>query len=297
MLGTNEMPAGEEKLRAELTKLAQSGPRKISAFAGWLLDHLDEVAFLSIRGLTKAAGVDANLAPRLAQSLGYGRYNDFRAEVQRIIQTRNNSYVKRARALSGRESSGIYNELIAASRKNFKSVTSPKNIAVIEGCVDIFLKARNVHSIGVRSCFSVAHYFSYVGAMAFENFIEVPSMPGGILDQMSQVEAEDVVFAITYEHYSAEVVRACQVAFERGAKVIVLTDADSSPTANSAEQTIILPMSGPQLMPSLVSAFLTVEMILAAMASKKAGVADRIEEFEQRIAEFGGYTNMVRDTL
>lgn len=286
------MMPSEEAVKGELTALAQTGPRKLGAFALWILDHFDEVAFLSIRGLADAAGVNSNLAPRLAQSLGYSGFGDFRSDVQRIVQNRGKSYGTRARALSGRQGSGIYSEMTAASQQNFDAVYSPVSIAEIDSCVEFLLKARRIHTVGVRSCFSVAHYFSYVGSMAFENFVEVPSMPGGILDQMSRVNRDDVVVAITYEHYSAEVVRACHVAQERGAKIIALTDAESSPIALSATKSIILPMSGPQLMPSLVSALLTLEMILAAMASRSAGVADRIEEFEQHIADFGGYLSL-----
>ena len=287
------MLAAEQKVKGELAALAQSGPRKLAEFAIWVLAHFDDVAFLSIRALTEVAGVDTNLAPRLAQSLGYDRYNDFRAEVQRIVQTRGKSYGKRARALSGRDGSGIYSEMVAAGQQNFDAVTSLVSISEIDKCVDILVQARRIHTVGVRSCFSVAHYLSYVGSMAFDNFVEVASMPGGILDQMSRVNADDVVIALAYEHYSAEVVRACQVARERGAKIIALTDAETSPIALGAAKAIILPMSGPQLMPSLVSALLTVEMILAAMASRIMGVADRIEDFEQRIAEFGGYLSAI----
>ncbi|MBP0483896.1 MurR/RpiR family transcriptional regulator [Sagittula salina] len=283
------MATSEETVKRRLTTLAHTGPRKLATFARWVLDHFDEVAFLSIRGLTESAGVDANLAPRLAQSLGYDGYTQFRAEVQYFVQNRGKSYATRARALSGREGARIYRELIAANKQNFDTVTSRTNIAEIDSCVEILLTAHKVHTIGVRSCFSVAHYFSYVGAMAFENFVEVPSLPGGILDQISHVSPDDVLVAITYEHYSAEVVRACQIAREKGAQIIVLTDTESSPITLGAEKTIILPMSGPQLLPSLVGALLTVEMILAAMASRNTEVAERVGNFEERITRYGGY--------
>lgn len=42
-------------------------------------------------------------------------------------------------------------------------------------------------------------------------------------------------------------------------------------------------------MPSLVSAILTAEMILASMAAQSEIAAERIENFENRIAVYGGY--------
>lgn len=117
----------------------------------------------------------------------------------------------------------------------------------------------------------------------------VPSGPGAILDQISGTGPEDIVVAITCEHYSAEVVRACQVARERGARVLALTDAPTSPIATGAWKVILLPMVGPQLIPSLTGAFLVVEMMLAAMAAKSDRAAERIAGFEKRVARIGGY--------
>ncbi len=283
------MTSNEQNLRDRLQTVAQTAPPKLARFAQWAQSHLDDIAFLSIRRIAEAAEVNANLAPRLAQALGYEGFNDLRAEVQSIVQGRNHSYGTRARALSGREGAGVYSELIAAGLKNFEAATSPASLSEIDACVEILLNARRIYTVGVRSCFSVAHYFSYVGSMAFDSFVEMPSMPGAILDQMCRLGPEDAVVAISYDHYSAEVVRACQVAHHCGAKIIALTDAISSPVARGASRAIVLPMAGPQLMPSLVSALLVLEMILAAMASRGEKVAERIEDFERRISDYGGY--------
>ncbi|MEZ5684673.1 MAG: MurR/RpiR family transcriptional regulator [Paracoccaceae bacterium] len=283
------MNRNEEDLRRALRALSEAGPRKLSGFALWVLANLDELAFHSIRSLAVAAGVDANLVPRLARALGYDGYDPLRVEVQRLVQTRANTYGTRARALRARQGAGVYEDMIRASQQNFDRVTSPVSLAEIDSCAEALLAARHIHTVGVRSCFSVAHYLSYAGSMAFESFVQTPALPGVILDQMSQATPEDVVVAITYEHYSAEVVRACQIARERGARIIALTDAEEAPIAAGAWKTLVLPMAGPQLMPSLASAFLVVEMMLAAMASRSEAAAARIGAFEQRTAKYGGY--------
>lgn len=281
----------EEKLRASLREMAQSGPPKLAHFALWLLDHLEQVAFASIRGLAQQAGVDANLVSRLARELGYDGFDAFRSDVQMIVQRRGGlSYGHRARALRDNDLPDLYAKLIAASRENIETVTSPDSLAQIDACVQPLLGARRVYTLGVRSCYSIAHYLSYVGGMAFDNFEQVPAVPGAILDQMSATTPDDIVIAITYEHYSAEVVRACQVAQECGARILALTDSYASPVAANAWRVIRLPMVGPQLMPSLNSAFLAVELILAAMTARSEGAADNVARYEERITRFGGYT-------
>ena len=280
----------EEKIRAALRNMAQSGPPKLAHFSVWLLDHLEQTAFTSIRGLAQQAGVDANLVTRLARELGYDGFDAFRSEVQGIVQRRGRSYGSRARALRDNSIPDLYAELVAASRENIETVTSATSLADIDACVQPLLEARRVYTVGVRSCYSIAHYLSYVGGMAFDNFEQVPAVPGAILDQMSATTPDDIVIAITYEHYSAEVVRACQVAQECGARILALTDSYASPVAANAWRVIRLPMVGPQLMPSLNSAFLAVELILAAMTARSEGAADNVARYEDRITRFGGYT-------
>jgi DNA-binding MurR/RpiR family transcriptional regulator len=279
----------EENIRQRLAGVTQSGPPKLASFARWMLDHLHDVAFQSTRGLAQQAGVDPNLVGRLARELGYEGYDAFRIDVQQIVQTQGQSYEARARALRNRPDSAVYAEVAAASRDNIERVSSGAVLAEIDQCIDPLLTARRVYSVGVRSCYSIAHYLAYVGSMAFDNFIPVPAVPGEILDQISQSGPEDVVIAIAYDHYSAEVVRACQVANACGARVLALTDSHASPIALGAWKVIPLPMAGPQLLPSLNTAFLAVELILSAMAARSPDAAGNIARYEDRISRFGGY--------
>lgn len=279
----------EDHIRQELVRIMRSAPPKLGGFARWLSDHLHDVAFHSTRGLAQQAGVDANLVGRLAKELGFDGYDAFRAEIQRIVQGEGRSYESRARALRNRPEAAIYAEVIAASRDNMDRIAAPLVISEIDGCIAPLLTARRIYSIGVRSCFSIAHYLAYVGSMAFDHFVPVPAVPGEILDQISGAGPEDIVIAIAYDHYSAEVVRACQVANACGARVLALTDSHQSPIAVGAWRVVPLPMAGPQLMPSLNTAFLAVEMILAAMAARSPDAAGNIARYEDRISRFGGY--------
>lgn len=142
---------------------------------------------------------------------------------------------------------------------------------------------------GGRSCYSIAHYLSYVGGMAFDNFARVPSKPGGIMDQLAACGPDDIVVVNSYHHYAAEVVRACHIAKDRGARILAMTDSPAAPNALQSWKTIILPMAGPQVLPSLTSAFQVAEMMLAAMACQSKGATKNVESFETAIQSYDGY--------
>lgn len=278
-----------KEIQTGLMRVVENAPPTLSAFAGWVLDHLNDVAFQSIRGLAAQAEVNANTVTRLARELGYDGFDAFRSDVQTMIQSSAMLYSDRAKALSNKSGADIWQESLAASWSNVETLFTPEGLATLESCVDPLLAARRVYSVGVRSCFGVAHYFSYVGGMAFDNFEQVPSMPGAILDQVSNAHSDDIIVAITYAHYSSEVVRACQVAKETGARVLALTDSYQSPVTKGAWKVLKLPMAGPQLMPSLTTAFIAVEMLLAAMAARSPSSAKNVARFESLITEYGGY--------
>ncbi|MCW3780660.1 MurR/RpiR family transcriptional regulator [Defluviimonas salinarum] len=281
-----------EKLNADLTRIASEGTPALASFASWVLDHYAEVAFNSIRGLAEQAGVNSNTVIRLAKELGFDGYDAFRSEIQTALRSRTIDYSARAAALHNRTGTDVFSDLIAANRANAEVVFSAEMQSLLEGVIEPMLAARRVHSIGVRSCYSIAHYFSYVGGMAFGNFATVPAQPGAIMDQLSQVGPDDIVVAISFEHYSTEVVRACQIARDCGGRILALTDSHRSPIARGAWQVIPLPMAGPQFMPSLNSAFIVVEMLLAAMAARSGQAAQNVRDFEARIQRFGGYVRV-----
>lgn len=275
-------------LRERLSRIASTGAPALSGFATWVLDHMSDVAFSSVRGLAQKAEVNPNTVTRLARELGYDGFDAFRADVQQDFRQQT-IYAARAQALLNRPGADIFAEMIQASRTNAEHLYTGEVLSLLETCIDPLLGARRIYSVGVRSCYSIAHYFAYVGGMAFPNFVEVPSLPGAIMDQISQSGPKDILVAITFEHYSTEVIRACQIAHDCGTRVLALTDTHSSPIASGAWRVVPLPMGGPQLVPSLSSAFAVVEMLLAGMASRSGQAARNINAFESRIERFGGY--------
>lgn len=277
------------RLRHDLARIAATAPPRLAALALWLADNLPRVAFASVRGLAAEAGCSPNTVTRLAHALGYPGHEAFRAAVQAGLSPPGGLASLRAEALRDRPGTEIWTEALASLWQNIDQGFCPATLALLDSCVDPLLAARRVHAVGVRSCLSVAHYFSYVGGMAFANFAPVAAMPGAILDQMAGTGPEDIVVALTYRPYSAEVVRAVQIARETGARVLALTDSHAAPVALGAWKVLRLPMAGPQLMPTLAPAFVAVELLLAAMAARSAGAAGALARHEAAIYRFGGY--------
>lgn len=285
----NAVKRSAEDLRECLCGIVGNGPPQLAAFATWILDNFQEVAFRSLRSSAQAANVNQNTAVRLAKALGYPGYDAFRSDVQSALREGLIPYSARARALKKNADGNTLQALREASNSNIAAAFSPEMHALLTTCATELLNARRIYCIGVRSCFSLAHYFTYVGAMAFTNVIHTPAEPGAIMDLVSQAGPQDIVIAITYAHYSTEIVRGTRIARECGARVLALTDSQASPIAQGAWKVIPMPMHGPHFIPSLSPSFAIVELLLSEMVLRASDAERRVQDFEERIMRFGGY--------
>ncbi|MCC5968559.1 MAG: MurR/RpiR family transcriptional regulator [Pararhodobacter sp.] len=281
--------ADSDDLVARLRQLAESGSPQVGALAIWLADRPEELAFHSVRTLATRAGANANTVIRLSRALGFAGFEPCRAAAQQALRSRALTYGARVGALTGRSDAELSAELHRAARDTVEAVFAPDLSAALLSCVPLIRNARQVHCIGVRACFGLASCFSYVGALAHANFVPTPAQPGLIMDTLADCGGRDVVVAITFAHYSAEVVRAADVARAQGAKVIAITDSHSSPIARGAAAVLRPPMLGPHVMPSLSGAFLLIETLLAHLAAQDEQAQTRVRRFEDRLLRLGAY--------
>lgn len=278
-----------EALRQRLVTIAAAGAPQVAALARWALDQPQELAFHSVRGLAERSGVNANTVVRLATALGFKGYDQCRAGFQAALRGASTGYGRRAEQLRSDGSETLPMRLRAAAISNTETLFDGDGLARIAAATDLLLDARRIHCIGVRSCYSVAHYLTYTGRMAFDTFAPPVTEPGAILDSLADATAGDAVILASYSHYSSEVLQAHRLARTLGTSIVALTDSHASPIADGAAVTFALPMDGPQPLPSLGAYFLLVETLVASMVARADGASGRIARYEARRLEFGAY--------
>lgn len=278
-----------DDFRRQLDHAAHSGPAQLASLARWLSKQPDEAAFLSVRRLAKASGANPNTVIRLAASLGFDGYGALQHSVRALLKPENGVYSQRAAALKSLNAEQLAHDLRESTFANVEGLYTAAVQAQIAETVTRLRGARHVHCIGVRSCYSVAHFLSYSGGMVMDNFVPTPAQPGILTDTLANCTPDDIVIAISYAHYSSEVIRACQIARDCGARIVAMTDSYASPIARGAWQVFRLRMEGPQLLPSLLPAFHLCEILLAELTASDSGAENRIQEFERRMLRIGGY--------
>lgn len=280
-----------DDLSRDLAVLAREGSPAIASLAQWLLERPQEIAFNSVRGLAELAEVNVNTAYRLSIALGFSGYDECRRAFQSALRQSKGLYGGRAEQLSGQSGGSLIDDLRLAAHANLGEALTGENVDKIKDAAQRLLNARRIYCVGVRSCFSLAHYLAYTGGMAFRNFERPLVEPGSIADTLAHADPGDVAILITFSLYSAEVVRAYEAALSRGIDVIAITDSYTSPIARDAKLVFRLRMAGPQPLPSHGAGFALSEGIITEMIARSASAPDRIADFEDQMVKLGNYVS------
>ncbi len=289
LVGATESTSLDDLSRA-LADLIHVGSPAISRLAKWVLDHPHEMAFNSVRVLAEKANANANTVFRLSVALGFSGFEPCREAFQAALRKEDSIYGSRAAKLRSTEVNGLTEKIRDSAQENLAELLTAQCHERIVKAVEVMLGARRIYCVGVRSCFSLAHYLSYSGHMAFDNFAPPLAEPGAIADAVTGCSPDDVVIPITVSRYSIEVIRAYETAMARGAHVIAISDSYAAPIAHNAEIVFRLPMNGPHMLPSHGAAFALVDAIVGEMILRDGRAAARIEDYERRLTDYGVYS-------
>ncbi len=260
--------------------LSQSLPDfspQLAKAARAILDNPGGVAVNSMRGVAAEAKVSPPTMLRLAQRLGFERYEDFRAIFkQRLVSSRYSERAKDLRQAAKLDGvAGVINRTVAAATQSIRQFDDASFAQDIEGIAERMLAARKVYVVGVSAMFGVVSSFQYVCRMVLPN-MQVASVGGSTpIDGLVTLMPDDLVFGVSLAPYGRGAVLALQYAKNKGAYVAAITDRRTSPLAQIADITAIVDTLSPHYFPTLISATAALEALSAAITIK--GGADAVK--------------------
>ena len=118
-----------------------------------------------------------------------------------------------------------------------------------------------------------------------------PTSASEVFEQLFPIGPRDVLFAISFPRYSQKLVKAVRYAHDRGAQVIALTDAPTSPIAAEANYLLTAQSDMAAFADSLVAPLSIINaMIIEITQRRRAEIKDRFERMERLWDEYDVYT-------
>ena len=262
--------------------------------AAYVLENPNDVSVSSIREIADAADVKPNTLMRMARSIGFDGYENFREPFREEIRRGVTNFPDRARWLQSLGQSGklggLYKGMVNAAIQNIEDTFAGIDTAHLKASASAILKSRQTFTLGVGVNSSNAQNFTYLASTGMVQFYAIPRNGSTPIDDIAWADKRDVLIAITCKPYRTEVVEAVQIAREQGVQVIGISDSAASPIIAGSEHGFVVSTDTPQFFPSSVSTIALLETLLSfviAMAPPK--IVERVETFHDRRHQLGLY--------
>ncbi|MEX3011860.1 MurR/RpiR family transcriptional regulator [Hoeflea sp. TYP-13] len=280
-----------EALSAELENLTPE-TRKAAAY---VLENPNDVSVSSIREIADAANVKPNTFVRMARSVGFDGYEDFREPFRDEIRKGGVSFPDRARWLQslakGGELSKLYADMAASAIRNIEETFAATSDGAMKLAADAIVAARRTFVLGVGVNSSNARNFTYLADMAVDTIEAIPRYGSNAIDDLARAEAGDVLIAMTCKPYRSEVVDAVELAREQGLTIIAISDSPASPIVIAGDHAFVIDADTPQFFPSSVATIALLETLMAfVIADADPKVISNIERFHARRHALGIYS-------
>ncbi len=262
--------------------------------ATYVLDNPNDVGVSSIREIAEAADVKPNTFVRMARSVGFEGYEQFRELFREEIRQGRARYPDRARWLQslskGDKLGSLYTDLVGSAISNIEQTFARIDVEELKAASQMIWKSRRVYTLGVGINHSIASNFTYLASTGMVEFHAIPKAGSTATDDLAWADQRDVLIAITCRPYRREVVEAVRIAREQGVKVIGISDSAGSPIIVGSDYGFVVSVDTPQFFPSSVGTIALLEALLSfVIASSSARVVKRVERFHQRRHELGLY--------
>ncbi|GLS86560.1 RpiR family transcriptional regulator [Cypionkella aquatica] len=278
----------DEQLRTALPDLTRAERQ----LATHVLSHYPVAALGSITILAKAAQVSTPTVVRLAQKLGYKGYPDFQAALRGEVEAMLVSPIaKHDRWAGGVPETHILNRFADAVVANLQATLGQIDHAEFDAAALLLADpARHVFAMGGRITHSMADYFTSLMTIVRPQVTLLSDSSSTWQPALLDMQPGDVLLVFDIRRYENAVLQVAEMAKERGAEIVLITDRWISPASAHARHTLACHIEAPSAWDSNVSLMVLVETLLAAVQDLTWDVTEgrmkRLEELYARTRFF-----------
>ncbi len=261
-------------------------PPQLRKAARYVVKNPVAVALSPLRKVARNAGVSSTTLIRLATTLGFDLYDDFREPFRDSLRPGSERY------------SGAATHIVDQRKEHgFDGVFTRTGKTIVAQIVELFqtvhpaditaagkalMKARRVYVLGLRSTFAAAFYFQYVIGSFQDNVRLVDARYGMLPDEYLDLNDQDALLVVSFDPYPLETVRSVNYVADRGSTIVAITDNRLSPLAQRAEHVIIVPNVDASFYTSLVPTLALMEALISFLLME--GGRKNVEKIKDRFA-------------
>jgi DNA-binding MurR/RpiR family transcriptional regulator len=243
-----------------------------------LLDHANEIGFLSSMELAALANVSQPSVTRFAAALGFDGFADMRRRFRAVAEPTPTQP-------NGR--SNRYQSAVEAEEKNLRELCeSLADLESIRSFGKALASSRPLVVLGLRASAGLATQFAYFAAKVHHD-VRLITGGGSLLeDQLEQAQAAGAttVLAFGMPLYPRELIRGLQHAKQIGLRVAVVSDPAFQGQGDLADMILTARINSSLVFDSSAGSAVLVSVLLDAMCDATRHAEARLEQNERSSA-------------
>lgn len=245
------------------------GQRMIAQF---ILESYDKAAFMTASRLGKTVHVSESTVVRFAAMLGYDGYPSMQKALQEMVRSKLTSVQRIEVANDRMTGQDVLTTVMQSDIALIQATLEETDKEGFHRAVEMILSARRVYILGLRSSAALADFLGFYFNLVFDNIVVVHTTSSSeIFEQLLRVGPEDVVIGLSFPRYSSRTVRAMRFARDRGARIVALTDSETSPLAETATALLLARSDMASFVDSLVAPLSLVNALIVAVGRQRNG--------------------------
>jgi DNA-binding MurR/RpiR family transcriptional regulator len=272
-----------KSLSAYITERFDEFSRSQKDVARYIVDHLDEAAFLTAEELARRASTSSSTVVRFSQALGF----DGSPELQ---QAAIEEYRNGAAAPNGQPTSSgplfafdhsEFEASLGADHANLEETARNLTREQIEAAVTALATAHRVVIVGVDQMAFFASYLRHMLSLLDIRAEIVASTGGESLQRLGRIDEDTLVIALSAGRAHPLLQRAMKLALHRRARTLAISDATLSEVGEHSELTLYYSSNSPSFARSNTALMALVQALAHGLyARDEAAHRDRIRAYK-----------------
>jgi DNA-binding MurR/RpiR family transcriptional regulator len=247
--------------------------------ARYIVDHLDEAAFLTAEELARRASTSSSTVVRFSQALGFEGYPELQqAAIEEYRATIGNT------AAGGALFSFDHSEMegsLSSDYSNLEETARKLTPEQVDASVAALAEAQRIVIVGVDQMAFFASYLRHTLSLLDIRAEIVASTGGESLQRLGRIDENTLVITLSAGRAHPLLLRAMKLALHRGARTLAISDATMSEVGEHAEMKLYFSSNSPSFTRSHTALMALVQGLAHGLyARDEAAHKDRIRAYK-----------------
>lgn len=265
--------------------------------AKYVLDNSADACFMTSTEIALKLGVSESSVIRFSRSLGYDGFMDFQRNLRKDYQDKvlsiSSSITVPSQRVAKRakldNNSDYINRHFKNAAKNMEAIFVNNSSSMFEEAADIIITSKRKYIVSSRGNSCLGDYFLLYLKHMLPNVETTSSSAISPIDHMCNISKDDCIIAFSFPRYSSLDKISARLAYEAGARIVVITDKPSGLLAQYANVLFTVPVDSNTFFNSLIGPQFVSEALLDTISHKVKGIEKRLKKIDKYLGELGNY--------